>query len=232
MARPGLTKRVQQRLKELNLSPRAASLHVSTNADLFRSVIRKGDAANPTMETLADMARALGWTVEELLGEEPPASRSESPGTAVAIPDMPYPVSPKNVPVMGTAMGSLVAEKFEGFEVHKDSPVAYVHRPPSLMAVPDAYAIYVVGDSMYPMHSPGDLRFVHPHKPPKPGSTVIVQTQHWEGDPGQAYIKVFRRRTPTSIILEQFNPAATIEIPIKYVVSVHYVPDLAELFSA
>lgn len=150
------------------------------------------------------------------------------------MPTVPFPAlreMPKNVPVMGTAMGSLFNDKFEGIEVFTD-PIEYVRRPPSLMTVPDAYAIYVVGDSMYPMHSPGDLRFVHPHKQPRPGSTVIVQTRHWEHDPGQAYIKIFRRRTATSIVLEQFNPPVTIEIPVKYVVSMHYVPDLAELFGA
>jgi len=234
MAKPGLTARIEQRLKELNLSPRAASLRVSSNPDMFRSVLRFGDETNPKMETLVDIARALNWTIEELIGAEAPAARPDSAGTEFVIADVPFPSlrdMPKNVPVMGTAMGSLFDDKFEGIEVLRD-PIEYVRRPPSLMTVPDAYAIYVVGDSMYPMHSPGDLRFVHPHKQPRPGSTVIVQTRHWEHDPGQAYIKIFRRRTAASIVLEQFNPAVTIEIPVKYVVSVHYVPDLAELFAA
>lgn len=228
-----LIKRIEERLKELRLSSQAASLKVGNNRDLIRNVTRFGEKANPKQETLIDIAKALDWTVEELLRESP-APLSDRAGTEFVIADVPVPATrelPKNVPVMGTAMGSLFDEKFEGIEVFSD-PIEYVRRPPSLMTVPDAYAIYVVGDSMYPMHSPGDLRFVHPHKQPRPGSTVIVQTRHWEHDPGQAYIKIFRRRTATSIVLEQFNPSVTIEIPIKYVVSVHYVPDLTELFAA
>ena len=109
-------------------------------------------------------------------------------------------------------------------------PVDYVRRPPALMNARDAFAFYVSGDSMDPVHPHGALRFAQPYKPVNPGDTVVVLTRHWDDDPGQGYIKILRRRTGEFLILEQLNPHATIQIPIRHVVSVHKVPDLNDLF--
>lgn len=93
MARTGLTERVEARLKELNLSMRKASLSVSTNPDLFRGALRN---ENPEMETLVDMARALGWTVEELIGSEAPAPRSDSRSAEFVRADGPLPCAERD----------------------------------------------------------------------------------------------------------------------------------------
>lgn len=130
----------------------------------------------------------------------------------------------------GSAAGSLIEDRFEGFHVFTGQPVDYVRRPPALAGVRDAYAIYVTGDSMDPMHPQGALRLVHPHRPPVPGDSVVVMTRHWDTDPGQGYIKVLRRRQGDRLLLEQINPSARIEIPLKYVVSVHKVLDMNDLF--
>ena len=224
-----LTQRIERRLAELGTNAQAASLRVGENRDLIRNVIRQGADANPRMETLTLIARALDWTVDELT--QTGAPRLSGPSEVIRA-DVRLPTAremPRDLPVLGTALGSLIDDKFEGFHL-EGSAIDYVRRPPGLAHVPDAYAIYVQNDSMWPMHSPGDLRFANPHKPPRPGGTVIVQTRHWDTDPGQGYIKIFRRRTPTTLVLEQLNPPVTIEIPLRYVVSVHHVPDMAELF--
>lgn len=224
-----LIERIQSRLKELRLSPRAASLLVSTNADLFRGVLRLGDDANPTRETIERIATALQVTPEWLTGDDSrPPLRGETRPAPVAIPQLHD--MPKDIPVWGTAMGSIIDDKFEGVHVFTGEPVDRVRRPPGLASVADAYAIYVAGDSMMPMHNPGELRFVHPHRPPSPGDTVVVLTRHWESDPGQGYIKIYRRRKAESVVLEQLNPSVTIEIPMKYVVSIHRVLNMNELF--
>lgn len=101
--------------------------------------------------------------------------------------------------------------------------LGYVRRPRSLLTVSDAYAIIVTGDSMAPMHNPGETRIVNPRRPVAPGNSVIAITQHWDSDPGQAYIKILRRRTPSSVFLEQLNPHAVLEIPTRFIVGMHYV---------
>lgn len=230
MANP-MIERIESRLAELNLKPRAASLKVSTNADLIRGVLRAGDNANPTRETLEKIAEALDVTPEWLLGAADAAPPSRAPGDYVSAPvRLPSNAEmPKNLQVWGTAQGSLV-DGVEGLSVYTGQPVDMVRRPPALMGVPDAYGIYVTGDSMDPMHPHGALRMVHPGRPPSPGDSVIVVTKHWAEDPGQGYIKILRRRNGDRLVLEQLNPRATIEIPMKYVVSVHKVLDLNDLF--
>lgn len=230
-----LTNRIEERLKFLRYSAQAASLRVSDNRDLIRNVVRFGEKANPKQETLGLIAQALDWTLDELLNRNVPVdapAKQTSAAPEFIHADIKVPTAremPRDIPVLGTALGSLVDDKFEGFQL-EGGPIDYVRRPPGLTHAADAYAIYVQNDSMWPMHSAGDLRFANPHKPPKPGGTVIVQTRHWDSDPGQGYIKIFRRRTSTMLILEQLNPPATIEIPLRFVVSVHHVPDMAELF--
>lgn len=231
MANP-MIQRIESRLAELRLSPRAASLKVSSNPDLFRSVLRQ-DPPNPTRETLDKMASALRVTPEWLLGKEAaPAGTTRPPEFRMAEGlTLPHDIDmPKDVPVWGSAAGSLIDDKFEGFHLFTSQPVDVVRRPPALSGVRDAYGIYVTGDSMDPMHPHGALRFVHPHRPPSPGDSVVVMTRHWDSDPGQGYIKILRRRVEDRLMLEQLNPPARIEIPIKFIVSVHKVLDMNDLF--
>lgn len=228
MANP-LKARIEQRLAELNLSPRAASLKVSTNADLIRGVLRSDDP-NPTRETLDKIAQVLEVNREWLLGDDrdpPPA-----PGASVRLATVPVPrrdSMPRDLPVYGSAMGSLV-DGVEGTEIFSTMPVDYVRRPPALDGVRDAYSFYVTGDSMEPAHPHGALRMVHPHRPVSPGDTVVVTTKHWAHDPGQGYIKIFRRRAGGMLVLEQLNPQATIQIPLQFVGSLHKVLDMNDLF--
>lgn len=236
--KPGFTQLIRDRLAELHMSPRQASLDVSDNPELIRSIIRGGDEANPRRDTLELLAKALRWSLPQLLTEtdriaglpHPLVGRNSEVVAARGI-SMPDPVDmARDLPVLGTAAGSLVDDKIEGFQFFGGDPIEYVRRPPALERVPNAYAIYVTGESMDPMHRPGELRFVHPGRPAAPGDTVIVSTQHWEHDPGQGYIKLFRRRTGDRVILEQINPRATIEIPVQYVMNMHRVLTMNELF--
>jgi phage repressor protein C with HTH and peptisase S24 domain len=228
MANP-LIERIETRLADLNLKPRAASLRVSTNADLIRGVLRAGENANPTQETLAKIAAALETSVEWLTG----AGNLSDLGASTAQPNStPLPrvrEMTKDLGIMGTAAGSII-HQVEGFEYFGGGPVEYVRRPPALARVPEAYGIYVTGDSMYPMHPAGELRFVNPAKPAAIGDSVILKTKHWEHDPGQLYIKLLVKRTPDWVVVEQFNPVATLQIPRKYVEYVHHVMTMGELF--
>lgn len=221
-----VAERVQQRLTTLGMSAREASLQAGGSEFLVSNILQ-GKSHNPRSDTLDNLARVLWTTPEWLRGKEgarcPPRIRL----TEVPAPSRDL---ARDVPVRGTALGSLIDDRFEGFDFFGSDPVDYVRRPPGLFSVRDAYAFFVNGDSMYPAHPHGVLRFANPHRPAAIGDTVVVQTKRWESDPGQGYIKVLRKRSASIITLEQFNPPATIEIPVKYVVSVHKVPELNELY--
>lgn len=135
---------------------------------------------------------------------------------------------PRDMPVMGTAGGAII-RRVEGFRMQHEV-VDYVRRPPILHRQMGAYAIFVTGESMVPLHNPGDLRFVDPAQRPQIGDSVVVQTKHHDDDPGQAYIKILKRRTPSYIVLQQLNPPANIEIPARFIVSIHRVLTMNDLF--
>lgn len=141
----------------------------------------------------------------------------------------PYPHQmPQDVPIYGTAAGSVLGV-FEGFNF-EDGAVGHARRPPGLASHRDAYALYVVGDSMYPEHRAGDLRFATPHRPPALGDTVIIQVRMYDGAPLQAFIKTLVKRTPGAIVVSQHNPPATMEFTAETIVAVHRVPPLNDLY--
>lgn len=228
-----LKTRIKERLEALGISPRAASLRVGSNPDLIRGLTREGIAPNPTTETINKVAAALETSAEWLMGlDEGPPPTIPAPAS-VEIRDANMGVFngralPQDVAVLGTAAGSVI-QNVQGFTIESDV-IEYVRRPPAMAGVKDLYAIFVVGNSMFPAHPEGEVRFVHPHRPYLVGDTVIVQTRMHDDDPGQAYIKVLSKRTPTKLVLQQFNPAATIEIPMEYVRSVHKVLTMNDLF--
>lgn len=129
------------------------------------------------------------------------------------------------VPVMGMAAGSVVGE-----HTIESEPIDFVSCPPALENVRDAYAIYVRGTSMEPAHMEGDLRFVHPHKSPRAGDTVIIQ-QHVRDNYIQAFIKLYQKADERYLYTRQFNPEAAVEFEQRNVLACHKVLTINELFA-
>lgn len=130
----------------------------------------------------------------------------------------------KDVEVRGVAVGGEDAcFSFNG-EV-----VDYARRPPGLVGSKNAFALYVVGDSMSPRYDEGDMVFVHPGRPPRPGCDVIVELHGHDGEPGSCYIKRLERRTPTRLVLTQFNPSREIVLPLQKVCNVFRILTTTEL---
>lgn len=245
-----LKERVAARLDALGLSPYEAAmkarLHRSYVSDILRDKKHRmtvdfagrlakvlecdpqwlASGTGPAPPDGSPPASAVGGPSDVVVGFGPPLPESGVTGEVrradVALP--PLSEMPRDVPVYGTAAGSVVgAFQFDGV-------VDYVRRPPALMGVPVAYALYITGSSMEPEHNPGDLRFIHPGRPPRIGDTVIVQTKNHEADGITAYIKTLVRMNDAKVFLHQRNPEATIELDRRTVVAVHRVLTLNELF--
>jgi len=231
-ARELLIERIQERCRALGITINAASERAGSPSMIPNIVY--GRSKHPRMDTLQRIAEALETTTSYLSGlTDSPAPDQEAEFSIAGIPLPNRGDLNDNLPVLGTAAGSLIetadGHAFEGFEI-ESRVVQYVRRPPALKDMPEAYSIFVDGDSMHPMHPAGELRFVNPHLAVSPGDTVIVQTRTWEDKPGQAYIKTYRRRAGGYLMLEQLNPLATISIPQQYVLTVHKVMTVNELF--
>lgn len=225
----------------------------------MRRGLATGDRKGIGADTLAAIAPVLRTSVEWLLtgkGVEDTGEFAEEdvlddgrairvdegiqPGTvpegAIAEPVAPIPVHippshrlTRDLPIHGTAMGSIIGN-MEGTVIERDI-VDHVRRPPALEGNAQAYGLYVRGHSMHPLHKHGELRLVDPKKRPQIDDSVVVLTKTNDHDPGQHYIKILKKRTLNALVLEQLNPPATMTIPLKYVVAVHKVLTMDDLFA-
>ena len=125
--------------------------------------------------------------------------------------------------VLGSAAGGALGEFVMNGQV-----VDTVLCPPELETVPDAYAVYVVGDSMEPRYYAGELVFVHPNKGYKRHDFVVVQMNVDGEDAPHGFIKQFVSLSPTTLTLCQFNPRKEIEFSRKKLISIHRIVGVME----
>lgn len=179
-------------------------------------------------EQIALAAAFLDVTPAELM--DPP------PGYSGALPHRPtsdpvpakMPVQapatlPIDLPLRGVAAGSFSTGAFQISTGAED----YVRRPPGLAGRRNAYAIQVVGESMYPRFEQGELVYVDPGRVPRPrekgGDDVVFVVQTDEHSDPEAYIKRLVRLDDQVMVVEQFNPPTRIEWERKHVVQIHMV---------
>ena len=124
---------------------------------------------------------------------------------------------PRNVPVHGIAVGGENADfQFNG------TTIDYAPRPSSIAHRQDVYVLYVANDSMSPRYEEGEPLYVDPHRTPAIGDYVVLELrQEREGEPSHGFIKKLKTRTPTKIILEQFNPRRDLEFERSDVKNLH-----------
>jgi transcriptional regulator with XRE-family HTH domain len=181
-----------------------------------------------TVDWMTRLAPALGIEPKDLLPTEPLAAAPPIPargrgtllpGGEAALGPKPAATDPRDmIPVRSAARGGGEQEMFL-----RDGPIDFTRRPHSLLHVRDAYAIYMVGDSMTPRFRQGQLLHVNPYKPPQPGAGVVVTKTN-----DAVLIKEFVRRGATVLHLRQYNPDAPIELPLSAVRDVHTVVGLDE----
>lgn len=230
-----------ERIEQLGLSVEGASMRVSNDRSYFRKLFSRPHSS-PRGDTLRRIAAALETTESWLLGNDtaPVAPKPDSffdsdaypqsstyVGNLVNIPRLPARQEmPLDVPVFGTAAGSLTrgAFQFEGGIVDR------VRRPPALMGAPEVFALYVEGSSMEPQYFPGDLIYVHPRRPPRAGDIVVVQCQNGEHSPIEASLGIYRKTTEKAVVIGKRNPSAEIELAREHVKCIQRVLTTNELF--
>ncbi len=108
--------------------------------------------------------------------------------------------------------------KVELTEIRRDSIVDRIARPAALAADEGAYAIAIVGQSMWPRFRPGRYVAVSPGTPVAVGDDVVVTLRQ-----GRALIKELVRRRNDGIELRQFTPDLTISVPADEVATIEKV---------
>jgi phage repressor protein C with HTH and peptisase S24 domain len=153
---------------------------------------------------------------------EPPSARVEE------LPEgLPHVAGRRDLPVKGIAVGGSDGEgdfRFNG-EV-----VDYLPRPPMLAHRRRAFAVQVSNESMYPRFSEGVRLYVDPDQHARPGDDVIIEMHApRDGEAGAAYVKTLVKRTPTKVVVQQFNPPKEISFDLDKVRSIYRVIPWSEL---
>jgi len=197
-----------------------------TQADLARhlglapsavSRMLRGERQMKLLEAV-QIAQFLGVSQEEVLRRAgdatvpppEPARRGRPPRSAT--PHAPL-QRQDSMPIRSAARGGNDQQMFLG-----DGPIGYTPRPSNLAGVRDAYAIYMIGDSMEPRYIQGWLLHVNPFKPPTRGRDVVV----YKNDQA-VLIKQFISWNDDELVLRQLNPEDTLRIPRDEVVECHLV---------
>lgn len=198
----------------------------------IRKLLKNQDQS-PNARTMSAIAKGLKVAEASLLPDmETPDSEEISPppiadARVVKTAEMPNTFElPKNVEVRGTAAGSHLRGAFQLTE----GAIEYVRRPPALIGVKDVYALYVEGSSMEPQYFPGDLVYIHPHRPARFGDPVVVQVKVGSDHEIEGTIGIYLRKTEKHIVLKKHNPVAEIMIPRNAGTVVHKIMTTNELF--
>ncbi len=204
---------IVSRVAELGLSLSELSLKVGKNHAYFQQFIKRGVPNRLPEEVRGRVAEILG--LDERILKEAPSSQAR-----LMMTDTLRSVARATlwIPVYGHAVGGK-----DGEFILSGNQVSEVLAPPNLSHVPDAYAVYVVGDSMEPRYFAGETVFVNPRLPIGRGSFVVAQISKGQESEPRAYVKRFVSQDAKRLRLEQYNPKKVLEFPMSTVVAIHRI---------
>lgn len=216
---------VRAKLEEKRISMADASRRLGKNRAYIQQFLERNTPVRLPEDVREELASMLGLVPETLRGGAiaPVALAGSFRRQAPAGP--PDRQESAVVPIMGTVEGG-----DDGSFPWNGEVVDYLPRPAALAGAVGAYALYVSGTSMSPRYEPGEPIFVHPGRPVAAGSYVVLQIRpRSEGEAPLGYIKRFVKKTPTKIIVEQFNPPKQREFRIEDVIRMHRIVGSGEL---
>jgi SOS-response transcriptional repressor LexA len=214
------------RLKPDGMSPNGWAMKAGVSRTVWSDMRRHG---NPSRRTLEKLLTAVGSSLAEFealriggnsaIGSATRAALSERSGTwgSAHLPPL---------PLIMTAIGGEwadAANKVELVELRPSEIVDRVPRPVSLASDASAYAITIVGDSMWPRFRPGRRVAVSVKLPVAIGDDVLVKLASPSGNTVHVLIKELVRRTERGVDLRQFNPDMTFHVPAAEITGIEKV---------
>jgi phage repressor protein C with HTH and peptisase S24 domain len=213
-----LRSRIRARLAELDRSPITAAQNVGLERTYIRDFVG-GKKDSIRSDKYEQVARALDWTLRDLIGEAGEVAYRDYEKSSVDLADMVDKtrrqieaqqlipgdklVGARDFPVYAAAEGG------PGFMIVDTQVMEWVKRPVILEGVPDSYGVLIKGESMVPAYRPNDIALVHPRRPIERDSDVILYDHdHRTGD-AKSMIKHLLSFNDRSYKLEQYNPAKT-----------------------
>lgn len=231
-------------MEDQNLKPTPWALKAGVPESTLRSFL-DGTVRSMRHDNLDKLARAAGVTIEQMTrskaeragkdekgdarngnSEQPAKSgqgsknRTEPGPESVTMEPINVRSMTRDVPILGVgSCGEDGLFELNG-QIHD-----HARRPPRLAGVKDAYALWVIGESMFPWRKNGQLVYVHPHQPVNIGDYVVVQVKpETPGGNIGVFIKELSRRTAKELRLRQYNPPEDRPIPMSKVLQIGGVP--------
>lgn len=204
------------RFKPDAMTPNAWAMNAGVSRTVWADMRRHGNPSRRTLEKLLAAAgsslaefealRVSGGPVGGAVTRSGVADRQSVWGGSRLLP----------LPLLPTAIAAEwgnPSARIEVTELGTGELVDRIPRPVSLSNDPGAYAITIVGDSMWPRFRPGRRVVVSPKAPVAIGDDVLVKlTDGGNGERVRTLIKELVRRSGSSVELRQFNPDTTFHV--------------------
>lgn len=213
------------RFKPEGMSPNAWAVRAGVSRTVWADMRRHGNPSRRTLEKLLTVAGSslaefealrLGPDVHQMTGHKRTVTETATGWSHAALPP---------IPLFATASADEWGAPGSGFELTEilsGGPVDMVARPRSLAADPDAFAVTIVGESMWPRFSDGRRVAVSPRARVAAGDDVLVRLCSAAGDGGRelVLIKHLVRRSSGGVELRQFTPDVTVPVARKDIAAV------------
>ena len=217
------------RFKPEDITPNAWAVMAGVSRTVWTDMRRHG---NPSRRTLEKLLIAAGSSLAEFEALRVSGGGGHEEATTVPLSDRRAgewggPHLPP-LPLLATSRAGEWGDPSHGIELTQLQTaelVERVPRPVSLANDDSAYAITVVGDSMWPRFRPGRRVAVTPKSPVAGGDDVLVKLKRdASGGPAvPVLIKELVRKSGTTVELRQFNPDVTFEVPVSEVEAIEKV---------
>lgn len=216
------------RFKPEGMTPNAWAMKAGVSRTVWADMRRHGNPSRRTLQKLLDAAGSslaefealrVGGRGAEDVAQSAVMERGGGRWGAAAIPPL---------PLVASEIGGMWGDPDGGIElteVRAAEIVDRIPRPPSLANDPGAYALTVPGDSMWPRFRPGRRVAVSANAPIAIGDDVLVKLKPANpGDPSvSVLVKELVRRSGKGLVLRQFNPALTFEVPSAEIAAIEKV---------
>lgn len=197
---PSISENLQRLISERGIAQKRLSADAGLGETVVRDII-KGHSQSPRYSTIAKLAAALGVDTKEITE----GRQVDAPQNTGSIEPVRYSAR-ADLPVYESAQGG------PGGMVITYEPIEFIRRPDFLEHVKDAFAFYVIGDSMSPRFEQGERLLVHPKRPPRPGRDVLVVFKNGDGPEHNAMVKRLVKIGPDNLTLKQFNPPKVFDV--------------------
>jgi len=212
------------RFKPDALTPNAWAVKAGVSRTVWADMRRHGNPSRRTLEKLLAAANSSLAEFEALRIGREALSRDAMPGLLGDKQGFEWnPARLPRLPLLATNLAGewgQTGSRVELTEVSWEKLIDQMSRPPSLAGDHDAYALTIVGDSMWPRFRPGRVIAVSPRSPVALGDDVVLRLRFPAASAGKSQpvlIKELVRRSNTDIQLRQFTPDLIFSVDTKEV---------------